>query len=193
MTLMNLKIDDYAYIKYINIKDNSLKIHLLEIGLVYNTKIRLLYKDSNIVVIKLKDQVSSGVKLANNYTIGETVISISNKAIGYKANKGLLVTDNGYLQSTIPVSISDSGSPLFNTKGEVIGLTTTLLTNSPSSFSIPYLALSEVTDKFTMAFNEIKTIKDLKQFIKDEMYDMDNYPFGFKHIDGVYCLYEAYC
>ncbi len=134
------------------------------INVIYNNKsydidgIVTINKDSNIVVIKLKDQVSSGVKLANNYTIGETVISISNKAIGYKANKGLLVTDNGYLQSTIPVSISDSGSPLFNTKGEVIGLTTTLLTNSPSSFSIPYLALSEVKDKFTMAFNEIKTI-----------------------------------
>lgn len=41
-------------------------------------------------------------------------------------------------------------------------------------------------------FNDIKTIKNLKQFIKDEMRDMDNYPYGFKHIDGVYCLYEAY-
>lgn len=41
-------------------------------------------------------------------------------------------------------------------------------------------------------FNDIKTIKNLKQFIKDEMHDMDNYPYGFKHIDGVYCLYEAY-
>ena len=55
MKLMNLKIDDYSYIKYINIKDNSLKIHLLEIGLVYNTKIRLLYKDSNIVVINYRN------------------------------------------------------------------------------------------------------------------------------------------
>lgn len=55
MTLMDLKIDDFTYIKCINIKDNSLKIHLLEIGLVYNTKIRLLYKDSNIVVINYRN------------------------------------------------------------------------------------------------------------------------------------------
>lgn len=42
-------------------------------------------------------------------------------------------------------------------------------------------------------FNEIKTIKGLKQFVKDEMIkDMRNYPYGFKHIDGIYCLYEAY-
>lgn len=41
-------------------------------------------------------------------------------------------------------------------------------------------------------YNEICTVKALKEFIKNEMDDMDNYPYGFKHIDGVYCLYEAY-
>ena len=55
MTLMDLKIDDLGYIKYINIKDNSLKLHLLEIGLVYNTKVRLLYKDSNIAIINYRN------------------------------------------------------------------------------------------------------------------------------------------
>lgn len=40
-------------------------------------------------------------------------------------------------------------------------------------------------------YNEITTIKELKTFVKEEMGGMDNYPFGFKHIDGVYCLYEA--
>ena len=55
MKLVNLKINDLGYIKCINIKDNSLKLHLLEIGLVYNTKIRLLYKDSNIVVINYRN------------------------------------------------------------------------------------------------------------------------------------------
>ena len=116
-------------------------------------------KDSNLVVLKLKNEVSNGIKLASNYNIGDVVISISNKAIGYKANKGLLVTDNGYLQSTIPVSISDSGSPIFNTKGEVIGLSTGILTNSPSSFSIPYMALLEVYNKVSsINFNDLKTI-----------------------------------
>lgn len=40
-------------------------------------------------------------------------------------------------------------------------------------------------------FNGIKTIKALKEFVKTEMDDMDNYPFGFKYIDGVYCLYQC--
>lgn len=117
-------------------------------------------KDSNIVVLKLIDEVSNGVKLANNINVGDVIISISNQVIGYKANKGLLVSDNGYLQSTIPVSTSDEGSPLFNTNGEVVGMSTSLLTNSPSSFSIPYMSLIEIRDKFSsMNFKDIKTIK----------------------------------
>ncbi len=122
--------------------------------------------DSNVVVLKLMDEVSNGIKLANKINIGDPVISISNQVIGYKANKGLLVSDNGYYQSTIPVSISDEGSPLFNTNGEVIGMNTSILTNSPSSFSIPYMSLIEIRDKFNnMNFNDIKTIsfKELKQ------------------------------
>ena len=38
----------------------------------------------------------------------------------------------------------------------------------------------------------IFTDDELKQFIKDEMSDMDNYPYGFKHIDGIFCFYEIY-
>ena len=122
-------------------------------------------KDSNIAVLKLVNEISSGINIANSIKIGDPVISISNQVIGYKANKGLVVSDNGYLQSTIPVSSSDEGSPLFNTNGEVIGMNTGILSNSPSSFSIPYKSLIEIKDKFTMAFNEIKTIsfKELKQ------------------------------
>ncbi len=122
-------------------------------------------KDSNIAVLKLVNEISSGLNIASNIKIGDPVISISNQVIGYKANKGLVVSDNGYLQSTIPVSSSDEGSPLFNTNGEVIGMNTGILSNSPSSFSIPYKSLIEIKDKFTMAFNEIKTIsfKELKQ------------------------------
>ena len=116
-------------------------------------------KDSNIVVLKLVNEVSDGIKLTNNVSIGDAVISISSQVIGYKANKGLLVTDNGYFQSTIPMALSDEGSLLFNSNGEVVGMSTAILTNSPSSFAVPYESLKEIKDKFSsMNFNDIKTI-----------------------------------
>lgn len=146
-------------------------MHGEEIKVIVNNKsydvegIVTINKDSNIVVLKLVNEISSGINIASNIKIGDSVISISNQVIGYKANKGLLVSDNGYLQSTIPVSTTDEGSPLFNVNGEVIGMNTGILSNSPSSFSIPYKSLIEIKDKFTMAFNEIKTIsfKELKK------------------------------
>ena len=123
-------------------------------------------KDSNIAVLKLTEEISSGVKLATKKSIEDPVIAISNQVIGYKANKGLLVTDNGYLQSTIPVSTSDEGSPLFNINGEVVGMNTATLANSPSSFAIPYMALSEIQNKFAnTSFKDIKVVsfKELKK------------------------------
>ncbi len=75
MKLMNLKIDGLGYIKYINIKDNSLKLHLLEIGLVYNTKVRLLYKDSNIVIINYRNiNILLSNDIANNIEVYDSFI-----------------------------------------------------------------------------------------------------------------------
>ena len=57
--------------------------------------------------------------------------------------------------------------------------------------AIPIVYRREYGYEIPSAFYDISTIKELKEFVKEEMDDMDNYPFGFKHIDGVYCLYEC--
>lgn len=56
---------------------------------------------------------------------------------------------------------------------------------------IPIIYMREYGVEIPKEFEDITTIKELKTFVKEEMSDMDNYPFGFKHIDGVYCLYEC--
>ena len=56
---------------------------------------------------------------------------------------------------------------------------------------IPRVYAREYGEQIPEYFDEITTIKDLKEFVKTEMDGMDNYPFGFKHIDGVYCLYKC--
>ena len=58
-------------------------------------------------------------------------------------------------------------------------------------YSIPRIYAREFHEEIPSYFHDISTIKDLKNFVKVEMHDMDNYPFGFKHIDGVFCLYEC--
>lgn len=49
----------------------------------------------------------------------------------------------------------------------------------------------ETGEQIPNYFEDINTIKQLKQFVKVELHDMDNYPNGFKHIDGVFVLYEC--
>ena len=50
MTIANLSINKIACIKELNIKDKSLKLRLLEMGLVKNTKIKIVYKNKEINV-----------------------------------------------------------------------------------------------------------------------------------------------
>lgn len=57
--------------------------------------------------------------------------------------------------------------------------------------SIKFIYGREYGNVVPDGFDDISTIKDLKKFIKEEMSDMDNYPYGFKHIEGIYCLYEC--
>lgn len=48
------------------------------------------------------------------------------------------------------------------------------------------------SEKLPSHYNDIKTLKDLKSFIKKYELDELDYPVGFKYIEGVYCFYEAY-
>ena len=56
---------------------------------------------------------------------------------------------------------------------------------------IPNIYMREYGEPIPKYFHTINTIKELKSFIKMEMNDMRNYPFGFKHIDGTYALYQC--
>lgn len=55
MRLDYLNVGDLGYIKRINIKDNELRSHLLEIGLVNNTKVKVLFKDKLITIISYRN------------------------------------------------------------------------------------------------------------------------------------------
>ena len=116
-------------------------------------------KKANIALLKLVEETDSYVKLSKDIKIGDPVISISNNVVSYSAIKGLLVSNDDYYQSTIPLSLQDEGSPIFNIDGYVIGMSTSMLINSPTSLGVPYEALIEVQEKFNnIDFNSIKVI-----------------------------------
>lgn len=105
----------------------------------------------DIAVLKVKSNVDTYVKVGNykSSNVEDPVITLSSKTgVGVNAQKGIIVLTDNYIQSTIPLTTSDEGSPLFNTNGEVIGMNTAKSVNSSISLAINSDALKEVQDKF---------------------------------------------
>ena len=118
--------------------------------------------ESNLVVLKLTDKSKIHVTLGNdNYNVEDPVLVLSSKTgAGLVTQKGIIISKDGYIQTSIPLSETDEGSPLFNSNGEVIGLNTSLMTNASISSAINVNALRDVQNKFNnINFNDIKTIK----------------------------------
>lgn len=118
--------------------------------------------ESNLAVLKLTEKSGKHVTLGNdNYNVEDPVMVLSSKTgTGLVTQKGIIISKDGYIQTSIPLSETDEGSPLFNSNGEVIGLNTSLMTNASISSAINVNALRDVQNKFNnINFNDIKTIK----------------------------------
>lgn len=118
--------------------------------------------ESNLVVLKLTDKSKIHVTLGNdNYNVEDPVLVLSSKTgAGLVTQKGIIISKDGYIQTSIPLSETDEGSPIFNSNGEVIGLNTSLMVNTSVSTAINVNALKDVQDKFNnISFDSIKVIK----------------------------------
>jgi hypothetical protein len=101
-------------------------------------------KDIALLKIKAVDLTPVRIGSSNSSQVGDPVYSLSN-AFGFDntLSEGLVSQFrqmDGYrlIQTTAPISHGSSGGPLFNSKGEVIGITTLSLPDAQSlNFAIP--------------------------------------------------------
>jgi len=118
--------------------------------------------ETDVAVLKLKNKSGSYVTLANskNLNIEDPVMTITSKTgIGLTIQKGIVISNDGYIQSAIPLVESDSGSPLINEDGLVVGLNTSKQLNSSASLAVGSAVLKEIQDKFKdIKFEDINTI-----------------------------------
>lgn len=127
--------------------------------------------NSDIAVIKLKENISNKVVLGESDRLNfeDPIITLSSKtAVGLTASTGILITNDKYLQTTLPLVASDEGSPLFNESGEVIGMNTSKSINTSLSIAIPSKAIKEIKDTIKEDFNSLKTISFDK--LKEDYY-----------------------
>lgn len=147
--------------QYIAIKNNN-RNYELEGIVTINPK-------TDIAVLKVKNASSSFVKLGNykNVKMEDPAFVISSKyGTGFVVQKGIILSSDDFIQTSIPLSKMDQGSPLFNQNGEVVGISTIKSINNNISFMIHSEILKEIQNKFnSIDYDKVEVIsfQDLKE------------------------------
>lgn len=159
--------------QYLTIKDNT--------GTTYNLDgIVTANPETDVAVIKLKEKSGTCIQLGNknDIKIEDPAITLSSKSgTGLTIQKGIVIANGDYVQTSIPLTETDEGSPLFDSKGNLIGVNTSKSINSSISMAINLDVIKEIQDKFnSIEFESIKTIsfEDLKNEYYYTKYNEEN-------------------
>lgn len=149
--------------QYISILDSNKKVHILD-GIVY------VNEDLDLVVLKQKEESKTSVKLgeAKNMKQEDPIFTISSSAgVNLKLTSGIYVSQSSdILKNVLSLTEEQKGSPLYNLKGEVVGMNTNKLVNNSFSNAISSNLLKEIQAKLkNTKFSSIKTLsfQDLKE------------------------------
>lgn len=141
--------------QYIAIKDSNSNNYEIDGIITANP-------DSDMVLIKLKNKIERSVEIgdSDSLTVEDPAITISSKSgVSYIIQKGIVISNDGYIQTSIPLSNADEGSVLLNSQGQVVGINTAKYTNASTSIAINSKALEEIKNKFnSISFDSIKTV-----------------------------------
>ncbi len=142
---------------YIKLKNNR----------VYsNARVIKADRKKDIVLLKIKAQGLKTVRLGNSnqITIGQRVVSIGNPlGLENTIADGLIsgtreVGGLKMFQISVPLSQGSSGGPLFNLKGEVIGVTTASLSGGQNlNFALPINEVKAFVQKMPHHSSQLKT------------------------------------
>jgi len=129
----------------------------------YTAKVIGIDTKSDVAVIKISAKDLPTVKLgdSHNLKVGEWVLAIgapfgfdNSATAGIVSAKGRTLPDAGYIpfiQTDVPINPGNSGGPLFNMRGEVVGINSQIYSRSGGfmgvSFSIPIDVALQVSNQ----------------------------------------------
>lgn len=140
--------------QYITIIDSNNNTHQLDGIVTANI-------NSDIAVLKLKEQTQSNMKITDSDKLlsNDPSILVAYQPGKLTTRKGIITANDGYIQTSIPITLEEVASPILDKDGNLIGMTTKEIINSQTSVSIPSNALKEVQDLFnSIEFTKIKTV-----------------------------------
>lgn len=118
--------------------------------------------EADIAVLKMDKGGNTKIVLgeSSSLKVEDPVFAISSKTgVGLTAQGGIVVSNNGYIESTIPLVKNDEGSPLVNIEGQVVGMNTAKQVNASISLAVTTEVLKEIEDKFgKLEYKDIKSI-----------------------------------
>ena len=155
--------------QYITIKGNNTNYEL--VGIVTANP------ETDVAVLKVEN-TTSAVKVGDykQTNIEDPAIILSSRiGTGLVVQKGIIISNTDYIQTSIPLTNTDEGSPLFNQAGEVIGINTSKTTNSSISIAVNSAVLKEIQDKFNGLDNiDSITFEELKEKYYYEKINTEN-------------------
>lgn len=122
--------------------------------------------DNDYAVLKLKDSNGKGVVFGNKSNVEDAAILISTKTgISLSTNIGIVISDDSNITNLIPTVEYEEGAPIFNERGQVIGMNSAKITDSYFSIAYNVNVLKELQQKFNLlSINDISyiTFEELK-------------------------------
>lgn len=123
--------------------------------------------DTAILKVKNKNQNYIKIEEANIPSKEDGVISLNTETgVGLSTSKGIVLTVDSNIQTSIPISEELQGSPLFNSEGKIIGMLNSKNLNSEISSATKCRVLKEYYDKFSnVNYDDVKAIpfEELKE------------------------------
>ncbi len=155
-------VTTYNYIEKSLIKAQNIIISD-SIGNVYELDgIVTVNVDNDIAILKVNKKNEKYIKVENveKPQKEDAVITLNSKdGIGLTTAKGIIISNNDDMQTSLPVTESMQGSPLFNSNGELIGMINSKSVNTSISTATEMNVLNEYYKKFSnIKYDEIKAI-----------------------------------
>lgn len=118
--------------------------------------------ENDIAILKVKTNDSKKMQYedTNKLQKEDAVISINTKnGVGLTSSKGIIISTDKNIQTSLPVTEELQGSPLFNVDGKLVGMINSKLLNSSISFATNIDILKEYYNKFSQInYDDIKAV-----------------------------------
>ena len=147
--------------------------------LIYNARILLKDDINDVEILKIEDELFEGFEnipygFIEKAEIGEKVFTIGyplNDILGsnYKVTDGIISSQTGiaddirFMQISVPIQAGNSGGPLFDNKGNIIGITTAKLNEEAVGSSVENV---NYAIKMSYLLNLYRMLPDSEQISK---------------------------